>query len=58
MRKTGDKRKDAIVKQEIYDTKIKDKYEILYAIDDREDIAEVWNRNGIPVLLFKPGKKC
>lgn len=56
MRKNGDYRKDDVVKQEIYDTKIKDKYDIKFAIDDREDIAEVWNRNGIPVLLFKLAK--
>jgi hypothetical protein len=53
MRKTGDKRQDAIVKQEIYDTKIKGKYNILAVFDDRPQVCRMWHQNGLP--LFKVG---
>lgn len=50
MRKTGDTRKDWIVKQEIYDKHIKDKYHVLYAIDDRPQVCRMWRSLGMFVL--------
>lgn len=42
MRKTWDKRKDSIVKKEIYEEKIKDKYNIVWVFDDRQQVVDMW----------------
>lgn len=42
MRKTGDKRKDSIVKRELYEAHIKNKYNILYVVDDRRQVIDMW----------------
>lgn len=41
MRKTDDVRKDSIVKREMYDEFIKDKYNVLYVIDDRQQVVRM-----------------
>lgn len=41
MRAEGDMRKDAIVKREIYDTHILGKYNILYCLEDRDQVVQV-----------------
>lgn len=50
MREAGDKRKDAIIKQEIYDTHIKGKYNVRFVLDDRNQVVEMWRRNGLTCL--------
>jgi len=55
MRKPGDYRSDVEIKQEIYDIHIKDKYDVLFAIDDRQCIVDMWRRNGIVCLQCAPG---
>lgn len=50
MRDEGDFREDVEVKQEILDEKLPDPESILFALDDRSDIAEMWRSNGIPCL--------
>jgi hypothetical protein len=55
MRKTGDKRQDAIVKQEIYDANIKGKYNILAVFDDRNQVVDMWRANGLPVFQVADG---
>lgn len=48
MRKTGDKRRDSIVKKEIYDTYIKGKYNVIAVIDDRPQVLnECWRPLGL-----------
>ena len=49
MRKTGDSRQDAIVKEEIYHTHIEPKYAVLGVIDDRSQCCRVWRRLGLRV---------
>jgi predicted kinase len=44
MRKTGDKRKDSIVKEEIYRTNIEVKYNIIFCLDDRDQVVELWRK--------------
>lgn len=48
MRKTGDKRADAIVKQEILDTYC-DANNVVAVIDDRPRVIEMWKANGLHV---------
>lgn len=50
MRKTGDFRPDTIIKKEILDEHIRDKYEINCAIDDRPSVIRMWGENGISVI--------
>ena len=50
MRKSNDFRKDNIVKYEIFDEHIRDNYNVLFAIDDRNSITSLWNSMGIFVL--------
>jgi uncharacterized HAD superfamily protein len=55
MRQTGDFRKDAIVKQEIYETYIKDEYDILCVLDDRQQVVDMWREIGLKCLQVQPG---
>lgn len=55
MRKTMDQRKDSIVKQEIYEQHIKDKYEIAYVIDDRNQVVAMWRSLGLTCLQVAEG---
>jgi predicted kinase len=51
MRKTGDKRKDSIVKKEMYEEHIKGKYNVRYVIDDRKQVVDMWRQElGLTVL--------
>lgn len=42
MRATGDKRKDAIVKRELFDANIANKYNVLFVLDDRNQVVRMW----------------
>ncbi|BAQ64277.1 AAA family ATPase [Geminocystis sp. NIES-3709] len=55
MRKTGDSRKDAIIKQEIYEQFIKDKYNIKFILDDRNQVVEMWRSLGLTVFQVAEG---
>lgn len=46
-RQLNDKRKDATVKEEIYLKEIKNKYNILFVIDDRKQVIQMWRNNGL-----------
>lgn len=50
MRPSGDYRSDVDIKREIYDNYIKDKYDVLFAIDDRKKIVDLWRSLGIVCL--------
>lgn len=50
MRKDGDMRKDSIVKKEIYEREIKGKYNVLFVLDDRQSVVEMWRNEGLKAL--------
>ena len=50
MRPAGDKRKDTIVKREIFDREIRDKYAVLFVLDDRISVCRQWYGMGLPLL--------
>jgi len=50
MRKVGDSRKDVIVKQEIYQTSIKQFFNVAYILDDRVQTVRGWRDLGLTVL--------
>lgn len=55
MRTTGDKRNDAIVKQEIYEQFIKNNYNVLAVFDDRNRIVDMWRSIGLKCLQVDYG---
>lgn len=54
MRKDGDYRADYIVKQEILDEHI-DKDRVLFVLDDRQQVVDMWRRNGLQCFQVAPG---
>lgn len=42
MRNTGDNRKDAIVKKELFDKYIRGKYNVWFVLDDRDSVVDMW----------------
>jgi len=55
MRQEGDTRKDAIIKQEIYEREIKGKYNVLFVLDDRQQVVDGWRSLGLTVFQVAPG---
>lgn len=55
MRKTGDYRKDSIVKKELFDNHIKDKYYVEFVLDDRNQVVEMWRDLGLTCLQVAEG---
>lgn len=55
MRKTGDFRKDAIIKKEIYDNHILGRYNILFILDDRQSVCKMWRSLGETVFQVAEG---
>lgn len=53
-RKSGDKRQDYIVKAEIYEEHLKD-LDILFVIDDRKQVVDMWRSKGLTVLHCDEG---
>lgn len=47
MRTAGDHRYDFIIKKEIFDAKIRDKYQVFFAVDDRKQVQKLWVSLGI-----------
>lgn len=47
MRETGDQRKDAIVKREMYDVHVKDKFAVSVVLDDRVQVVKLWRDLGL-----------
>ena len=55
LRQKNDKRKDSIIKQEIYEREIKDKYNVMYVLDDRDQTVKMWRSLGLICLQVAPG---
>ncbi len=55
MRFTNDSRIDSIVKQEIYEMCIKDKYNVLFVLDDRDQVVNMWREQGLKCLQVAEG---
>lgn len=53
MRPEGDNRKDAIVKKELFEKFVKDRFHVVAVFDDRPQVCRVWWEMGLP--LFKVG---
>ena len=54
-REEGDRRPDYLVKEEILHEQILPRYEVLFAVDDRQSVVDMWRRNGITCLQCAKG---
>jgi predicted kinase len=50
MRKSSDFRKDRVIKQEIFESVAKDKYNIVAVVDDRLQVCQMWHQLGLPIF--------
>jgi predicted kinase len=55
MRPTGDHRKDFVVKQEIFDTYIRENYNVQFVLDDRNQVVSMWRRLGLACFQVNEG---
>lgn len=55
MRKHGDYRPDEVIKKEIYDKHIKDKYDVEFVLDDRNKVVKMWREIGLKCLQVEEG---
>jgi predicted kinase len=55
MRGNGDYRNDAIIKKELYEKWIKDKYNVDFVLDDRDRVVDMWREQGLVCLQVAPG---
>jgi hypothetical protein len=54
MRAINDDRSDDIVKREMFESEVKDKYNVDYIIDDRMKVIKMWTELGLPVISNNP----
>lgn len=55
MRSEGDMRKDTIVKKELFDKYIRDRYNVDYVVDDRDQVIRMWEFE-LGLTVVKVGK--
>ena len=55
LRAVGDTRKDSIVKREIYDREIRDRYRMVGVFDDRVQVVKMWRALGLTVFQVADG---
>jgi predicted kinase len=55
MRASGDYRRDATIKREIFDKHIRDHYNIIGVFDDRNQVVEMWRSLGLTVFQVADG---
>lgn len=55
MRPENDTRNDAIVKDELYEQYIAARYNVLFVLDDRDRVVDMWRAKGLKTLQVQPG---
>lgn len=55
MRREGDGRKDSIVKYELFDENVRGVYDILFIMDDRVQVCQMWRSIGLKVYQVEFG---
>lgn len=55
MRKAGDFRKDSVIKAEIFDAEIRDRYRVQFVLDDRDQVVRMWRSLGLVCLQVAEG---
>lgn len=55
MRSAGDRRRDSIVKRELFDQHIRNEYDVRYVLDDRQQVVDMWRSLGLTVFQVARG---
>jgi predicted kinase len=55
MRPAGDMRKDAVVKRELFDSRVRDQYDVRLVLDDRDQVVTMWRSLGLTCLQVAEG---
>lgn len=55
MREAGDKRKDSIIKKEIFDRCIQPNFNVQFVLDDRNQVVEMWRQLGLKCYQVAEG---
>jgi hypothetical protein len=55
MRAEGDQRKDSIVKRELFDAHVRDRWQVLGVVDDRDSVVSMWRDLGLTVAQVAYG---
>ena len=55
MRPEGDKRRDSVVKAELFDRHIRDRYDVRVVLDDRQQVVDMWRSMGLTCLQVAKG---
>jgi hypothetical protein len=55
MRPEGDKRPDEIIKKELYYQIVDGRYNVLFILDDRKKVIDMWRSLGLPCFEVRPG---
>ncbi|GIE83927.1 phosphatase domain-containing protein [Actinoplanes regularis] len=55
MRPAGDSRKDSIVKREIFDQEIRERWRVVGVFDDRQQVVRMWRALGLTVFQVAEG---
>jgi predicted kinase len=55
MRETTDQRQDSAVKEDLYRDHILGRWNVLFVVDDRQQVVDTWRRLGLTCLQVAPG---
>jgi len=55
MRPEKDNRPDAEIKREIYEQEIKDNFDVLFVLDDRNSVVRLWREMGLTCFQVQEG---
>lgn len=55
LRSENDFRPDDVVKLEIYESKVKEVFDILFVVDDRDSVVKMWRKLGLTCLQCAEG---
>jgi predicted kinase len=55
MRAVGDRRRDDVVKAELFDAHVRDRFNIRVSLDDRDRVVRLWRRMGLPTWQVNYG---
>jgi predicted kinase len=55
MRAEGDRRPDDVVKAELFDAHVRDRYDVRFVLDDRDRVVALWRRLGLRCWQVAPG---
>lgn len=55
MRAAGDTRRDDVVKAELFDAHVRERYAVRVSLDDRDRVVAIWRRMGLPTWQVNYG---